>query len=261
MRKGTILLAAAVGCAGLAGCASSGLSHREVRGQDYATYVFAMTEPAPGTVSPGLGALAGDVDATQPARPLKTPARVAVAQLGEVAPPLAMMEKLRAEPELFSSVQPIPGLMDVAAEMDPRGKPHDYSAQKNAQAHAARMRKYARDIGADYLFLYGGTIDRATTASPLILANATIVGAFVVPGEVIQATARASGSLIEVQSGRVVLSVAADGHERKRASSVAREGDEIKVMETLRDEVIDELAEQLKARLKETAVAEQASKS
>ena len=112
---------------------------------------------------------------------------------------------------------------------------------------------HARDLGADYLFLFGGTIDRKTTDSPMILANATIVGAFVVPGEVIQADARATGSLIDVASGRVVLAVSADAHDRRRASTVAREGDEIKMLESMRDELVRKLADQLKERIREKA--------
>src|SRR5687768_11666422 len=239
MRTQRILIAATSSCLALAvGCTSSGLSHREVRGQDYATYVFSMYEPS-------------EIDSNTKAQPLQTPAKVAVAQLGEVAPPTKMIDKLRSDNEAFVSVQPMPGLIDMDGQRDPRGRPQDYSAQKSAQNHSERMRRYARDIGADYLFLYGGTVDRATTSSPASLANVTIVGAFLVPGDVINASARASGALIDVESGRVVLSVAADSNKRKRAARVAVEGDEIKVLESLRDDVVVKLADQLRSRVKE----------
>lgn len=254
MRKSDLLVAAAGGVLlAVAGCESSGLSPREVRGQDYATYVFSMTDPLaePGARSPGLGALSQSSDATKPAKPLQTPAKIAVAQLGEVAPPAKMLDELRKDQAVFASVQPIPGLIDVAGERDVRGRPQDFSAQQSAQQHLERMRHYARDIGADYLFIYGGTVDHATTASPLILANATIIGAFIVPGEVIQADARASGSLIDVETGRVVLSVSSDAADRRRASSVAKAGDEIKMLESLRNELVTKLADQLRDRIRE----------
>src|SRR5688500_10260229 len=121
MRKSHLLAAAAGGVLlAIAGCESSGLSPRDVRGPDYATYVFSMTDPLaePATRSPGLGALSQSGDATRHAKPLQTPAKIAVAQLGEVSPPAKMLDQLRKEHAVFASVQPIPGLIDVAGERD-----------------------------------------------------------------------------------------------------------------------------------------------
>jgi hypothetical protein len=246
--------AAAMSLAVFVGCESSGLSVREPRGRDYSTYVFSMygndAAPAPHTAAPdGIGLL-GDSQAGAAAhRPIITPASVAVAQLGEVAPPLNMIERLRGDGKAFASVQPISGLVDAQPMPDPRARPQDYSTQQDARIHGERMRRLSGDLGADYLFLFGGTVDRSTTDTPLKLANATIVGAFLVPSEKIEATARAAGSLIDVRSGRVVLSVSADGHKDMLSPSVAREGDEIKLLEALREQVTSKLADQLAQRL------------
>src|SRR5439155_12462927 len=92
IRITTILAAAA-----LAGCTSNGLSPREVRGRDYSSYVLSMYDP-------DVRASAGQ-DAAQPPA-VATPARIAVAQVGEVAPPLEMLEVLRRDRLAFASVQP-----------------------------------------------------------------------------------------------------------------------------------------------------------
>jgi hypothetical protein len=250
------------------GCASDGLSPREVRGQDYATYAFSMSEavdpkPAATVAAPGsravdskrTSAMSEALDSNTATtlmnrEPVLTPARIAVGQLGEVAPPLSMLESLRKQHDLFVSVQPVPALLDVAAPPLPNRPGEMASARQEAREHGERMRRYAAGIGADYKFLCGGTVDRATTDTAYKLANATIIGAFVMPSERIQASARASGSLIEVKSGRVVLSVSSDGRREKIAPSVSREGHEIALLEALRGAVIQELAGELTQQIR-----------
>lgn len=235
-----IMSVLAAGClAGLAGCESSGLSPREVRGQDYASYVFSMYEPGDATASAGER------------KPIATPAKIAVAQLGEVGAPQKMVESLQAERATFARVDSVPGVMAVAYTHGQTATMYDQAVRQNVQEHADRIRRIARDLGADYLFLYGGTVDHATTSTPLSLMNATIVGIWLVPSEKIEASARASGSLIDVRSGRVVLSVSADAQDERLSPTAATEGDNIKVLKAVRDEVVLKLGEALTARVKE----------
>ena len=235
----------------LAGCETTGLSPREVRGQDFSTYVMALYEPP----------VAAPRGAPQPGRyetpaPLRLPLRVAVAQVGEVAPPQAVLDVLRKDPSAFASVQPTPGAAEFHGESayaasratDPAGQ-----VRRAAQQHLERMRRYARDLGAEYLFLYGGTIDHATTGTPLGAADLTIVGAFLVPSKRIAGVARASGALIDVRSGRVVVSVSADAEDTRLAPSFSREAGELKMLKTLRDDVVVKLSGQLAARVKSEA--------
>jgi hypothetical protein len=237
----------------------SGLSPREVRGQDFSTYVMALYEPSAGAPrGAGAGARAGAAEAARyetPA-PLRLPVRVAVAQVGEVAPPQDVLDVLRRDPGAFASVQPIPGATEshgdypyaAARATDPAGQ-----VRRAAREHIDRMRRYARDLGAEYLFLYGGTIDHATTGTPLGAADLTIVGAFLVPSKRIAGVARASGALVDVNSGRVVVSVSADAQDTRLAPSFSRETGELKMLQTLRDDVVVKLAEQLAARVKAEA--------
>ncbi len=227
-----------IGLACLAGgCVSSGLSPREVRGQDYSTQVFSMYDGPGGAEGP---------------RTLTLPADVVVAQLGEVAPPSAMMERLRKDAN-FSLVQPIPGLVDLEGRMRFGGVPADRvgEAHRLAQAQSERMLRYAKDLGAKYLFLFGGTLDQSTTGTRMSLANATIVGAFVVPSDSVKGTVRGSGALVDVATGRVVLSVSADSSREILSAPAARIGNEQKLARDLRDDVTIKLAEQLCARVKE----------
>jgi hypothetical protein len=135
--------------------------------------------------------------------------------------------------------------------------PADYAAQtrRAAHVHIDRLRAYARDLRADYVFIFGGTIDRANTGTALSAADLTIVGGFFVPSRRIQGIARASGALVDVESGRVVLSVSADSQQKSLAPSFAQENSEIKMLTKLRDEVSLELAEQLTAGVKSEAAA------
>lgn len=261
-----LLAAAAVGVAALVGCTSSGLSHREVRGQDFATYAFSMydpsqfTEPADATTGPAAAR-----------QPVATPARIAVAQVGEVAPPDLMVEKLRQDQSAFASVQPMPAVVDTAPHAPPyhapqyhassaaaQERPRDYSTQQAAREHAQRMRRYARDVGAQYLFLYGGTLDRATTGTGARIADVTIIGAFIVPSQKLEATATASGSLIDVETGRAVLSVSAQARQERMAASAEVQKKELELLTSLRAEVIGELAAQLAEQIKAQAPASSA---
>ena len=236
------------------GCESSGLSPREVRGRDYAGYVYSMYEPTAATPDKNAAIGMTATNDAAPRRPLATPARIAVAQLGEVAPPDKLMDKLRTDSAAFASVEPVSGVMDGPQASSPQ-EARDYSTRQAAQNHAERMRRYAADVGADYLFLYGGTLDRSTTSTPWVAANITIVGAFVIPSQQLDADVRAAGSLLDVRSGRAVLSVSADGHATKSAPSVGLENSEIRMLHKVRDEVIDELGTQLCRRVKEKAAA------
>ena len=80
----------------IAGC-SSGLSPRETRTQNYPAFIMSLYEnPKP----------------PQPAPPPTLPMRIAIAQIGEIAPPQAMLDHLRQRGELFSRVEGIPAVFE-----------------------------------------------------------------------------------------------------------------------------------------------------
>jgi len=235
MRKDTIKLAACglLVAGAVAGCASTGLSYRESPGRSYPSELRSMYAYAP--YEPGTG--------QAPARPVfHGPARLTVAQVGEVAPPPSMIDTLSAERALFARVEGIPAGNDI-------GGPAQQTPQQHAPANATRvpsamdwMLNYARQSGADYLLVYGGTMDTSEHQGALSMLDLTVVGAFIVPGHEVKATCRAAGVLIEVPTGHVVANVSAGRDDGRLTSAVAQSGDRIKLMSDLRDKVIADLA-------------------
>jgi len=226
--------AAALSLAVLAGCDSTGLSPREAAGRNFSSYVYALKPHA------------GAADAA-PAR-LVLPAKVAVAQVGEVTPPTAFLKKLRSRPELFSRVEPVSGAETVEPQRVPPAGDSTITAGEQAREEMDRMLAVARDMGMDQLLLVGGTIDQATKENGLSLLDLTIVGAFVVPSKQVDAEARASGALIDLASGRVTLFASADASRGRLASSATQSAGELDVMREARDEVLAKLAAQVIAQ-------------
>lgn len=222
--------AAVLPLAALAGCESSGLSPREAAGRNFSSYVYSLN---PLTDMPA-GAHA------QPAR-LVLPGKIAVAQIGEVAPNSRFLDQLRARPQLFSRVDGISGVTDIN-RVYPRRDDDGIAVESQAQRDIAGFLRVARDLGMDHLLLVGGTIDRVTKENGLSVLDLTIVGAFVVPSKQIDAEAKASGAMIDLASGRVVMIASADASKARLASTVTRRAGEVDVIRAARDEVLLKLA-------------------
>jgi hypothetical protein len=236
---------AALPLAVLAGCESSGLSPREASGRNFSSYVYSLYD-AP--------AQAGD---TQNA-PLVLPSKLAVAQVGEVAPPTKFLDKLRARPELFSRVEGISGAAYLPPEPLRNTGEGDSSitVESRARREMERIRQAARDMGMDHLLLVGGTIDQVTKENGLSILDLTVVGAFVVPSKQVDAEAKASGALIDLATGRVALVASADASRGRVASSATQVSGEIDVMREARDEVLAKLAAQVIKQCREVRQAQ-----
>jgi hypothetical protein len=245
--------AAVLPLAALAGCESSGLSPREDSGRDFSSYLYSLDTPinAPADARPGR---------------LVLPARLAVAQIGEVAPPTRFLDSLRGHPDLFSRVDPISGVPGLQYDRDrsnreryERGRyDHDRhftnckdgdsppsSVEDLARQEMGRMQRVAREMGMDHLLLIGGTMDQVTKENGLAILDLTIVGAFVVPSKQVDAEAKASGALIDLETGRVVLFASADASRARLASTATQGAGEIDVMRDARDQVLNKLAGQV----------------
>ncbi len=160
-----------------------------------------------------------------------------MAQIGEVAPPQKLIEGLRREHDLFVRVEGIPGTTNVYAG---HNECSDQMRQR-IKTETMRMRQLAGDLGADYIFLYGGTVDYDSRENGLQVLDLTIVGAFVVPSRHVKGSAKASGALLDVRSGRVVMMVVADAQKDDLATSAGHDAAEKYLLENLRDRVIDKL--------------------
>lgn len=165
---------------------------------------------------------------------LKVPARVAVAQLGELQAASTLLAELRASGELLSSVASIPAVPpDLAGFYEytdhsvslggtekrtaPRPDGKDALTPKD---FLQELRLLSLDLGSDYLLVYGGSIDFRTKSDLIAkVFDLTIVGAFVIPSEAHSLQGRAMGLLMDVKQNRIVLSVAADTTRRELTST------------------------------------------
>jgi hypothetical protein len=210
----------AVMFAAVAGCATTGLSNRERAGRDYSHYVYSLYDAPAGAAERG-GLLA--------------PARLTVAQVGEVAPPPAMIETLRQQGDLFADVQGVPAAMQI----DERREATDPG---QARQQMSRLVHLSRDMGADYLLVLGGTIDYGQASTPLSALDITIVGAYVVPSREMTASGKASAALIDLRSNRVVLLTTTAAQGQRLDSAVGAEGGRHKLVASVRDQLVDTLA-------------------
>ena len=232
----------------VAGCTSTGLSARETSGRDVTAYLGAVQLARPGSsVMDGIGG-SGERAAS---RRVVLPVSVAVAQIGEVAPPDAMLDALEAEPDLFGEVQAISG--------NTPGYQHDRNDV--VDRHLDQMLSVARDIGADYLVVYGGTIDQWRKTEPTSGLDLTILGAFLVPSRTLTAEGKSAAFILDAETGRPVATASSEARDRRVSTAVGLEGRSRDQLQDLRDETLDELTAELITRFERTAAREGASAS
>jgi hypothetical protein len=186
----------------LAGCVTTGLSPREISGASYPDYILSLQSG--GTNAP----------VQKPVAPL----RLAVAQVGESAPPETMLDQLAGQKTLVASVValPLPGEL---------GNYPGYNFNRrsdltgNYGACVKSLCNLAHTAGADYVFIFGGTVDSWRKNNSLSVLDITIVGGAILPGSEINVEGRGAGTLIETATGEPVLFVSADA---KKISRLAR---------------------------------------
>ncbi len=217
----------------LAGCQYEGLSPHQVSGQNYSLHALTMYDNMPETQY-------------APAE-LRLPARVAVAQVGEVAPVEAMLNKLRSDARIFSRVEGIPS----ADASEPRAL--GYWERSTATGSSPRddmrkMREFARSIGCDYLLISGGEISSESAINNFSVLNLTIVGAFIIPGEDHRAEARANAVLIDLRTGRAVLSASTTESRKGAGATMTQNRDQQRLVGELRDSVVLKLSDEVLAQ-------------
>lgn len=181
--------------------------------------------------------------ATQPVarRPFAAPAVLAVAQVGETAPPDAMLEKLRGERGLFRRVASIPAV--GGDEQRYHVYRNGYAEQQDvARQQVDALRALAAATDADYLLLVGGTVDQSTGSTPLSVLNLTIVGMFLVPSEHTTAVMKASGAVIDVKTGQVVTLESAELKRNTLATYAGSDADVVRLLDRMRNEITRDLA-------------------
>ena len=107
----------------------------------------------------------------------------------------------------------------------------------------------ARSAGADYLFFYGGNIDRWHTANALRLFDLTLVGAFFIPSTSVKAEGKAAGALIDVDTRAPVLFVSAEARRSAGGPSELAYSKQQNLIVKVRDELNSKLADRFLSRL------------
>ena len=226
--------------AAAAGCESSGLSPREAGNQTVADYTMALYDPAPfGYGVPAEALPAGG----RQAAPLRPPIKVAVAQIGEVAPPASFLQALEKHPDLFSRVEGIPGPMAAVGQGNYRVTQEMEAALKRRTAEEGeKVRRLAKGMGMDYLLLVGGTIDHGTQSTGWTAADITIIGAFIAPSKRVIAEAKSHGSLMDLAADQVVLTGSGHATQEALTSTAAQDEGRVDTVRKVRDEVLLNLA-------------------
>lgn len=230
MKKTFIAGSAVVAGLLLTGCETTGLSTREQH-NSYASLVYSLYRRAP------------DGEAVKPPRP---PINLAVAQIGEASPDNSFMKELGRDTNLVRRLieVPMPG-------ENPRPYSYNRGADENktdldrSDARADQVksaRNLARDLGAQYLLLVGGSIDSYNSRTPLTVLDVTIIGGAVAPGVKVHSDGKAAGALIEVETGRIVF--LADAQLQKTGLSPSYYTDERRdsLNASLRTELLKQLA-------------------
>jgi hypothetical protein len=130
------------------------------------------------------------------------------------------------------------------------------SAQREARLHAddfaARVRSLcnvARSVGADYIFIYGGSLDSWQAQNSLMILDLTIIGGATVPSTKINCESRAAGALVRTDTAEAVLFVNADARRTGRSPSYLASGKTDALLTELRDEITATLTTELLQKL------------
>jgi len=179
----------------MTGCETTGLSSREHSGVDYPNYVLNLRT---------------DSQNTPPQKPA-LPIHLAVVQIGESAPPKAMLDALESRTNLIASVVglPLPGETTDAY-------PYRYKQAEPATDYAGRVKticRLAKASGADYVFLFGGNVDSWTEGNFLRIFDITIIGGMIFPASEVNLEGKGAGTLIEAATEQPVLFVNADNKQ------------------------------------------------
>ena len=181
------------------GCFTTGLSSRESGSGSYSRLVYDLARYQPKAA---------------PAR-LRKPIRLAVAQLGEVSPSTNVLGELRSHPALIASVVALPAPVDSRERYNART-----SNSPEPPSHPNRIdeiRSLARAMGANQVFIFGGSIDTWTTRNAWAALDITLVGCSIFPSARVHGQGKAAGILLDVESGAVRFQVET---ERRRDGTV-----------------------------------------
>jgi len=131
------------------------------------------------------------------------PIRVAVAQVGEIAPEKGLLDGLRPAKDEFERVIGIP--LPALAE-SPYGRVENVEQRRTkAREAVSRAMQLARGLGATHALIVGGYIDTSRRYTWASAFNVLILPLWLAPSVEVRASGKAAAALVDVASGEVVM--------------------------------------------------------
>jgi len=223
----------------VSGCYTTGMSNRETGQFQYSNFVY--------------GLYAGQESAeTRTPVEFKKPIQLAVAQIGEACPPESFLDDLKAQRHIIKKVIAIP-----ASGPDNENGHYNRSNNQASDSEAVRIQmermcRLARDLDAEYLYIFGGSVDYTKESNLLSVLDLTIIGGFIFPSVDHYAQGRISGALIDLKARRIVLTTEASDTLEKSTPSYFQtydNGSGDLVIAQLRKKLIAAVAEDLSEKI------------
>lgn len=202
------------------GCETPGMSRREQANVTYPSYILNL-RPKPSSEAPAK---------------IVTPLRLAVVQVGEPAPPKAMLDRLQSNGSLVASVVGLPSWSEGRCQTN------------NMELAADKVKAVcllAQSVGADYVFLFGGNMDSWCDGNSMRFLDLTLVGAALVPSTKIYTEGKAAGTLIDAAAREATLLVSVDAKRTAQSPTWLADGKTDTLRAALRDDLNVSLADEL----------------
>ncbi len=206
-----------------AGCYTTGLSPRESGSYNYSNFVYSLYDSV-------------QFRPFDEPQKIMLPMKLGIAQVGESSPSQLMVDILKDESGLFDKVSVIPSGLGK----DSNNRKEKF---KTAKVELSQMRRLANDLGVDYIFLFGGSADIGRTGNWLEVFDLTGVGAMILPSQKIRIEGQSSGALIDIKSGKVLMSVSTESSLKAMASTYNAEDTKQDKLAKLRDSLVKSLAD------------------
>jgi|GEM_PF-6419190 len=224
----------------LGGCSMRGLSNREYGNHTITNYLYSLPADSPSDA------------------PVRTPMRLGVVQLGEIAPQQEVMQKLAKQKSLISHIEPLPAwIAQTQRYVSPYDQrmPANVSEEKSVKDVIEHVLTMAEERDLDYVLFVGGTVEQQTLETDRTVWDMTILGAWLIPSHELEANAKAIGVLMDVNNSRVaMMSYAASDGRRDEPTATVHAGQQ-RLLNDMRQQVGSNLADRFLQDLRKQGVA------
>ena len=217
----------------LAGCDTTSLAPKDQQ-NGYAALINGVYQETPTTVE---------------AKQIQRPINLAVAQIGEIAPQASFIAQLKKNTYLIRSVAalPLPGEAKPKCSYESSRSNAPTAVEFKKQVESAR--NLSRDLGAQYLLLVGGGVDTYEAHNPSAVLDVTIIGGGVIPSLKIHADGKASGALVDVETGRILLLANVEKTDTGLTPSYFATDKRNTMVARMREDLLNTLAQEVLAKL------------